>query len=198
MQPADETPEEPRHLSRAMETWARSPQLDQRANFHGRLILYAQFPILHQFVTMLLRPLYYECHCAPPQFSADDFEGLNINQRFKFSIQRIEVRWNMISEVHLDQYPVKPTDSWHLSLFLWLTNNAIVIVCRYASEPDKAKPRKLKQCGVLSHSCVDLPCPCRIAILAHVKAPLLNLDAQFLGGSRVGFSLQQDDSHGFM
>jgi len=66
---------------------------------------------------MLLSPLYYESHCARRKFPSDDFEGLNVNKRFEFSIQRMEVRWNMISEIHLDQYPVKSTDSRHLLSF---------------------------------------------------------------------------------
>ena len=48
-----------------------------------------------------------------------------VNKRLEFSIQRMKVRWNMISEVHLDQYPVKPADRRHLFLFLGFTNNTL-------------------------------------------------------------------------
>jgi hypothetical protein len=86
-----------------MATWEQSPQLDQWANFHGRLILNTEFPIPHQLASMLLSPLCYKCHCAPRQFPADDFKGLNVNKRLEFSIQRMEVRWNVVSKIHLDQ-----------------------------------------------------------------------------------------------
>jgi hypothetical protein len=62
---------------------------------------------------MHLCPLQYESEGAARQFSTDDFKCSNINQCLEFSLQSVEVRWDVISEVHLDQNPVKPADRRH-------------------------------------------------------------------------------------
>ena len=69
---------------------------------------------------MLLCPLKYERHCASRKLPTDDFERLNVKKCFEFSLERMKMRWNMVSEVHLDQYPVKPTNRRHFYLFLIL------------------------------------------------------------------------------
>ena len=61
---------------------------------------------------MLLRPFQYKRHGAARKIPTHDLEGLNVDQCFKFSIQRMEVRRKMIAEIHLNQDTVKPADRW--------------------------------------------------------------------------------------
>ena len=62
---------------------------------------------------MLLSPFQHQSHCAAGQAAAEDLKRLNIDQCFKFSIKRMEMRRNMVPEIHLNQDSVEPADRRH-------------------------------------------------------------------------------------
>ena len=48
------------------------------------------------------------------QTSLQYLTGLNFDDRSKLIIEGVEMRWWMITSVHLDNYPEEPTDFWHI------------------------------------------------------------------------------------
>ena len=58
--------------------------------------------------------LNFGVHCIWCKFRTDDLEGLKGSQGLKFRIQRVEMGWGLVGELHLNQDSVKSAYSGHL------------------------------------------------------------------------------------
>lgn len=72
---------------------------------------FAQF--LRQLGFVNGAPLLDEAGGGSGEFAADDRAVVDANQRFVLGVDRVEVRWVVIAEVHVDHDPVELTQARH-------------------------------------------------------------------------------------
>ena len=67
---------------------------------------------------MFLRPFEHQRQRTPGQLTFDDVQRADVDQRFVFRVQRMEMRWSMIFPEHLNQDAVEGADGGHRSVLM--------------------------------------------------------------------------------
>jgi len=67
---------------------------------------------------MFLRPFEHQRQRSPTQMPLENLQRSDVNQRFVFCIQRMEVRRSMIFPEHLNQDAIESADSGHHAFLL--------------------------------------------------------------------------------
>jgi hypothetical protein len=75
--------------------------------------LLGQQPVRKKFIAVKRSPLLNQARCSPGKVTSDRAAIVDTDQCFVLGVDRMEVRRVVISEVHVDRYPVELTQPRH-------------------------------------------------------------------------------------
>ncbi len=75
---------------------------------------------------MFLRPFEHQRQRTPSQMTFDDVQRPDVDQRFVFRVQRMEMRRRMILLEHLNQDAVESADGGHRSALMAVSIKSIL------------------------------------------------------------------------